>query len=404
MQATTDILKDIRVLDLSRVMSGPYCTAMLADLGAEVIKIELPKRGDEGRLFGPHKDGESTYFMLLNRGKKSITVDLKHPEGVALIKRLAAKCDVVVENFRPGVAKRLGLDYEAIRAENERVVYASISGFGQDGPLADLPAFDLVIQAMSGLMSITGQKGGPATAVGESVADICTGMFAAWGIMAALYSRERTGRGQHLDVAMLDSMFAMQLTALSRLLYFGGAPTRVGNRHPETYPVDSFPTRTGDVVMVVPSNPAFAQLAAAMGQPGLAKDPRFVDNVARNRNEDALRAIISAWTEARTADEVVDALGAVSIPAAAVWTLDRVVSSGHEKHRTLVKKGRHVRFGEVPLVPQPVRFSDGAVSEVGAPPVLGQHTDEVLKELLALDDAAISALRAKGVIGSEGTT
>ena len=244
-----NLLDGVRILDLTRVMSGPFCTAMLADLGAEVIKVEMPGFGEEGRHFAPFKDDESAYFLLLNRGKRSITVDLKSNEGVALIHALAAKSDVLVENFRPGVMKRLGLDHESLLAANPRLIYASISGFGQNGPFSDLPAFDLVIQAMSGLMSLTGPRDGAPTAVGESIADICTGMFASWGVLAALFERERTGKGRHLEVAMLDSVFAMLLTSLSRRLYIGEMPQRVGNRHPETYPVDSLPTRDGGIVV-----------------------------------------------------------------------------------------------------------------------------------------------------------
>ena len=211
MTGKDQLLEGVRILDLSRVMSGPFCTAMLADLGAEVIKIEIPGNGDDSRFFGPFVDGESAYFMLLNRGKKSLTLDLKSDEGKKILMATVAECDVVVENFRPGVAQRLGLDYDTLKSENPALIYASISGFGQDGPFADRPAYDLIVQAMSGLMHITGQRDGPPTAVGESVVDVCTGMFAAWGIMSALFARERTGKGRYLDVAMLDSMYSYHI-------------------------------------------------------------------------------------------------------------------------------------------------------------------------------------------------
>ncbi len=223
---------------------------MLADLGAEIIKIEMPGFGEEGRHFAPHVNGESTYFALLNRGKRSVTVNMKSQEGLALIRDLARRSDVLVENFRPGVMDRLGLGHAALQAENPRLIYASISGFGEQSPFADWPAFDLVIQAMSGLMSVTGERDGRAIAVGESVADVATGMFAAWGIAAALYDRERTGIGRKLDVAMLDSIFSMLITGLSRRLFTDQPTRRVGNRHPETYPVDSFATKDGDIVLV----------------------------------------------------------------------------------------------------------------------------------------------------------
>lgn len=392
------ILGGIRVLDLSRVMSGPFCTSMLADLGAEVIKIEMPVVGDEGRSFGPYRDGESTYFMMLNRNKKSVTVNMKAPEGRDVIRALIPKCDVLVENFRPGVMARLGLDENSVRRLNPDIIYASISGFGQDGPLRDWPAFDLVIQAMSGLMSLTGPKGGPATAVGESVADVCTGMFAAFGIVSALFDRERTGQGRSLDVAMLDSMMAMQLTGLSRQLYSGDTPMPVGNRHPVTYPVDSFPTTTGDVVMVCFSDAAFAELAILMDQPGLADDRRFSDNAARNTHENELRQLITEWTAAQTQDAVIDALQGARIPAAPVWNLAQLAQSDHVQARNLVSTGRHATLGAVPLVSQPVKFSGVEPDPNPNTPGLGEHTDAVLNDIAGLGTDAIAELRKKNAI------
>jgi CoA:oxalate CoA-transferase len=285
-ETTGDRLLDgVRVLDLSRVMSGPFCTAMLADLGAEVIKIEMPGGGDDSRHFGPFQDGESAYFMLLNRGKKSMTLDLKSERGREILMAMVKSSDVVIENFRPGVAKRLGLDYESLSQLHPGLIYASISGFGQEGPLADRPAYDLIVQAMSGLMNVTGQRDGPPTAVGESVIDVCTGMFAAWGISTALYDRERTGKGRNLDIAMMDSMFSMMLTVLSMQLYTDRPPTRVGSRHPVTYPVDVFETTDGHIVMVVTTDRGFAALCKAIGQPALSEDERFRTNADRNANE-----------------------------------------------------------------------------------------------------------------------
>ena len=392
------LLGGIRVLDLTRVMSGPFCTSMLADLGAEVIKIEMPESGDEGRSFGPFVDGESSYFMLLNRNKKSVTVNMKSEEGRALVRALIPKCDVLIENFRPGVMARLGLDEPSVRALNSSIVYTSISGFGQDSPLKDWPAFDLVIQAMSGLMSLTGPKGGPATAVGESVADVCTGMFAAFGTVAALFDRERTGKGRHLDVAMLDCMMSMQLTGLARQLYKDDTPRPAGNRHPVTYPVDSFSTQTGDIVMVCFSDRTFASLAALMGTPDLADDPRFVDNRARNENEDLLRDKISAWTTTLPQEAVLSALLDAGIPAAPVWDLGQLTGSEHVEQRGLVTHGSHSSLGTVPLVPQPVRFSDAESTEEPTTPVLGEHTQSVLETLAGVDGDTIETLRQKKVI------
>jgi len=388
----------LKVLDLTRVMSGPFCTAMLADLGAEVVKIEMPDFGEEGRHFAPHVNGESTYFALLNRGKKSVTVNMKSAEGVALIRDLAKQADVLVENFRPGVMERLGLDYTALQEENPRLIFASISGFGQAGPFADWPAFDLVIQAMSGVMSITGERGGRATAVGESIADVTTGMFAAWGIAAALYDRERTGVGRRLDVAMLDSVFSMLLTSLSRRLFTERPTERVGNRHPETYPVDSFATRDGDIVLVGFSNAIFRRICQAIGQPKLADDPRFSTNPQRNAHEGELRAIIAGWAAGLPRDEALARLREADVPAAPVWTLDDVVASGHIEARGMLQPGHNGRLGDIRLVPQPVQFSDAERIAGMCSPTIGQHTDEVLAELLGLDAARIAALRAAKAI------
>ena len=397
-EASDQLFGGVRVLDLTRVMSGPFCTAMLADLGAEVIKIEMPGIGEEGRHFAPHVKGESTYFALLNRGKRSVTVNLKSARGVALVRELAGKADVVVENFRPGVMARLGLDYETIRAMNPRLIYASISGFGQRGAFADWPAFDLVIQALSGLMSITGEREGRATAVGESIADVATGMFAAWGIAAALFDRSRTGVGRHLDVAMLDSVFTMLLTSLARRLFTDRAPVRVGNRHPETYPVDSFATRDGDIVLVGYSDATFRAIAQAMGQPQIADDPRFCTNRDRNLHEVELRDLIAAWAGTLSRTEVLERLRHYDVPAAPVWTFDELLSSGHLQARGVLQRGINAVLGGIDIVPQPIQFSGASRQALMRSPTLGEDTDEVLRVELGLSDSEIAALRAAGII------
>jgi len=383
----------IRVLDLTRVMSGPFCTAMLADLGADVTKIEMPEFGEESRHFAPHVNGESTYFALLNRGKRSITVNLKSPQGVAIVRDLARRADVLVENFRPGVMDRLGLGEDVLRELNPRLIYASISGFGQDGPYKDWPAFDLVIQAMSGLMSLTGEPDGSATAVGESVADVATGVFAAWGIAAALYDRERTGQGRYLEVAMLDSIFSMLLTSLARRLFTDRAPRRAGNRHPETYPVDSFPTRDGDIVLVGFSDAVFGRLMQCVGRPELADDPRFRSNRERNVHEKQLRELITTWTQNLTRNEVLERLRAADVPGAPVWTLDDLLASGHLEARGMLQEGVNAALGTLRLVPQPVQFSESSRIARMRTPMLGEDTDYVLSSQLGADAASIAALR-----------
>ena len=393
-----DILRDIRVLDLTRVMSGPYCTSMLADLGAEVIKIEMPGIGDEARHFGPYQEDESAYFMMLNRNKKSVTVNMKTPEGLDIVKALVPTCDVLVENFRPGVMDRLGLSEEAVRTLNPNIVYTSISGFGQDSPLKNWPAFDLVIQAMSGLMSLTGPRDGQATAVGESLADVCTGMFAAFGIMASLFDRERGGNGRSLDVAMLDSVMAMQLTGLSRQLYAGTTPKPAGNRHPVTYPVDSFPTKDGDVVLVCFSQGTFAALCKLMGDPDMANDPKYADNPARNENEESLRTRIETWTLNHSQTDLIKLLQDAGIPAGPVWDLHDLKSSEHVGERSLISDASHQKFGTVPVVSQPVRFDGSSHTSDPFVPTLGQHTEEVLGSILKLSEDELDELRQKKAI------
>ena len=388
----------LQVLDLTRVMSGPFCTSMLADLGAEVIKIEMPGFGEEGRHFAPHVNGESTYFALLNRGKKSVTINMKSPEGIAMIRDLARQADVLVENFRPGVMDRLGLNPDALQADNPRLIVASISGFGQCGPFADWPAFDLVIQAMSGLMSMTGERDGRALAAGESVADVTTGIFAAWGIAAALYDRERTGVGRRLDVAMLDSVFSMLLTGLSRRLFTERPTARAGNRHPETYPVDSFTTKTGDIVLVGFSDSIVRRIGEAIGQPGLIDDPRFKTNIDRNAHEAELRALIAGWAAQLTQDEALAALRAADVPAAPVWSLDDLIDSGHPTARGMLQSGSNAKLGDIRLVPQPVQFG-GAERIAGMiTPTIGQQTDSVLADKLGINASKLADLRTRKVI------
>jgi CoA:oxalate CoA-transferase len=392
------MLTGIRILDLSRVMSGPYCTAVLADLGAEVIKVEAPGSGDDSRRFGPYVNDASVYFAVLNRSKKSVALDLKQPRAREIVQALAQKSDVVVENFRPGVAARLQVDAATLRALNPRLVYLSITGFGQQGPMAGWPAYDLVIQAMSGLMSTTGDPAGPPTAVGESIADVWTGLFGSWSILAALLHRERTGEGQVIDVAMLDSMLAMQLTGLSRMAAEGRAPQRVGNRHPATAPVDTFRVRDGYVAMVVPSDAQFAALCGLLGEPGLAKDSRFAGNAARRANVDALKERIEAWTAGHTADEVVRACQAAAIPAGPVWDLKQAFDSAQSGVRGALEHAPHPLFGDLALARQPAKFSAHGEVVPAREPALGEHTEEVLRDLLGIDAEGLDALRAAKAI------
>ena len=389
-------LAGLRVLDLSRMLAGPFCAALLADLGAEVIKIEPPGRGDDARHFQPYRAGESAYFMLINRGKKSITLNLKEPRAVEMLHRLTGTADVVVENFRPGVAARLGADYPTLARINPRLVYASITGFGQHGPLAQRPAYDIIAQAMSGLMSTTGTADGPPTRTGESIGDLVAGLYASWGILAALRSRERTGAGQHLDIAMTDSLFSMMLTALSFQLYTGESPGRIGNRHPMSSPFDTYQAKDGHVVIATAGDPMFSRCASAMGMPALAADPRFTTDELRTANEPALRVIILEWTGARTVAEAVAALDAAGVPASPVLSVAQAVASEQVAARGLLTTADHPVAGEIPLVRQPVLFSAAPPGPVAPPPTLGEHTDEILGQYM--DANALAALTRDGVI------
>ncbi|WP_167382489.1 CaiB/BaiF CoA transferase family protein [Bordetella genomosp. 6] len=391
------MLEGVRVLDFSRVLAGPYCTAMLADLGAEVIKVE-PPHGDDQRHMGRMVEGESTNFVLNNRGKHSLRLDLKHEDGRRIAQALAARSDVVVENFKPGVADKLGIGYARLSAATPGLVYCSISGFGQSGPNAGRPAYDVVAQAMSGLMSLTGEPDGAPTLIGESVGDICAGMFAAWGVMAALYDRERTGRGRHVDVAMFDALLAMQPTALAQYLFGGPAPARVGNRHPLSSPFGAYAARDGHLVIAAANDKLFQAVADTIGCPELPADPRFRSDGLRSAHDAELRQIIEGWSLRHSVAEAVSAMTCAGVPAAPIQDTAQAVDSSQARVRQLTTRAMHPVLGETALVEQPVHFSGVARGRIGTAPMLGQHSEEVLARVLGLGGGDIAALRADGVI------
>lgn len=391
------LLDGLVVLDFTRVLAGPYCTAMLGDAGARVVKVES-LQGDDQRRMGVVIGDESASFAMINRNKQSVRIDLGRPEGQRLARQLAARADVVVENFKPGVARKLGIDFEALAAENPRLVYCSISGFGQDGPNAAKPAYDVVAQALSGLMSITGEPEGPPTLVGESLGDICAGMFAAWGIMAALFARERTGRGRYLDVAMFDSLFALQPTALTQYLYAGVVPRRVGNRHPLSSPFGVYAAEDGHFVLAAANDKLFAAVTHAIGRPDLLADERFRTDQRRCQHDQALREYIEGWSRSRNLATVLAAFDSAGVPAAPILGVDDAARSDQASARGLLAPTRHAKHGERWVVPQPVKFAGTAPNLARAAPELGADTDAVLGELLGLDSAARAALRARGVI------
>jgi CoA:oxalate CoA-transferase len=373
-------LDGLRVLDFTRVLSGPYCTALLADLGADVLKVE-PPQGDDYRHIGPfHNDGSSALFETVNRGKRSVVLDLADARHCDLALDLAAGADVVVENFRPGVADKLGIGWEHIRARNPRIVYASISGFGQDGPNARRPAYDIVVQALSGIMSVTGEPDGAPTLIGESIADVATGLFGSWAILAALYDRDRSGEGRHVDVAMFDSMIAFQPLVVARYLGTGKVPQRVGNRHPLSAPFGAFRAKDKLFVLAVLNPKLFEALAKLIERPDLLKDPRFATDSDRLANETALREVIEGWSGKKSASDAVAALVAAGVPAAEVSDMAGALDSDQARSRSPLQEVRHAQRGDVRVPEQPARFDGAARGGLAAAPTLGGSTAQALAD------------------------
>lgn len=378
--ATTRPLAGIRVLDFSRVLAGPYCTALLADLGADVIKVE-PPAGDDYRHVGPFIEGESALFLAVNRGKRSISLDLTKPDDLAIAQALAARSDVVVENFRPGVADKLGIGWAKLSGINPKLVYASISGFGQQGELAGRPAYDIVLQAMSGIMSVTGTPDGPPTLVGESIADVVAGLFGSWSILAALVERQTTGAGRHIDLAMFDAMIAIQPLVVARYLASGEAPQRVGNRHALSAPFGAFQARDGMFVLAVLNNKLFGILANLIGRPELAADHRFGSDTDRLANEQALREAIEGWSRQLTAEGAVSALVAAGVPAAEISDMAEALTSPHAEARGLLQEAEHPVLGAMRVPEQPARFSGVVRGGIAAAPALDADRQAILAEL-----------------------
>lgn len=373
-------LQGVKVLDFSRVLAGPYCTALMSDLGAEVIKVE-PASGDDYRHIGPFKDGESLLFQSVNRGKKSIVLDLKSEDGVKTARQLAAQCDVLVENFRPGVMDRFGLGASELCEAFPQLVYVSVSGFGQTGPNKMLPAYDIIIQAMSGLMEVTGAEDGPPMMAGDAFADVAGGMFAAFGAMVALFDRERSGKGRHVDLALYDSLLSMMPVVACRALMTGQSPKRTGNKHALSAPFGTYPAQDGNFTVAVLNDRLFQKFAAAIGAPELADDPRFTTDVLRRENEPALAARIESWAADRDVHSVVAVLAEEGIPASALCTPGQAWTSPQAEARTLATTVLHPALGELAVPEQPVHFSGAPRGGRQAAPALGAHTDEILKSL-----------------------
>jgi CoA:oxalate CoA-transferase len=374
-------LHGVKIVDLTRVLAGPFCTALLADLGADVIKIENPLGGDDARSFGPFKSDRSIYFALINRNKRSICLDLKQDGDREIFKKLVTGADVLVENFRPGVTARLGVDYAAMSAINPRLIYLSISGFGQEGPLSSKPAFDTIVQAMSGLMSVTGAPDQGPTRVGESIADIMTGLYGAGAVSTSLYAREQTGLGVHLDLAMFDALLSIQITSLAQLLTTGVAPGRVGNRHPVSTPFDTFVASDGVVVIGAATKPMFETLCALMGRPDLILDPRFKSEGLRTHHEPELKVIIEEWTSRLAVAEIIRICEAAGIPVGPIWDLKAAAFGHNAQARELVSSAAHPHLGEMQYVAQPVRYGDFRPTILPEPD-LGADTHGILKDWL----------------------
>jgi CoA:oxalate CoA-transferase len=372
-------LSGLRILDLTRVMAGPFCTALLADLGAEVIKLE-PPQGDDYRHIGPFLNGESALFTLMNRGKESIVLDLKDPAAQATARAIALQCDVIVENFRPGVASRLGLGPE-LRADKPDLIYASISGFGQTGPAAHLPAYDLVAQAMSGLMAATGAENGPPLKVGESYGDLMAGLYASWAILAALHKRTTTGDGSTLDIAMFDALFSLLPTSHAVQFYADQTPQRVGNRHPLSTPFGCFATADGQAVIAVLGDRHWNQLCTLIGQPQAATDPRFATDALRTGHEPLVKEMIEDWSRALSTDQVVAALSAAGIPTAPIQSLETAANSAHAQARGLVSDLAHATLGTAKTIGQPVRFDGEKPISAHSAPALGADSAAILARL-----------------------
>ena len=398
-------LSNYRVLDLSRVLAGPWVGQTLADLGAEVIKVERPGGGDETRAWGPpwlkdgdgNEVGESAYYLSANRGKKSIALDIASPEGRQAVRDLAAKCDVLLENYKVGGLARYGLDYESLKAVNPGLVYCSITGFGQDGPYAGRAGYDFIIQGLGGFMSINGEPGGTPTKAGVAISDLFTGLYASVAITAALLHRERGGEGQYIDMALLDCQVAALANQASNYHVSGNPPGLMGNAHTNIVPYQVVPTADGHIILAVGNDRQYAEFCRLAGRPELASDRRYATNAARVAHRGQLMAIIMDITRTRTSRDWLQVLEAAHVPCGAVNDMGQVFADPHVQHRGMRIELDHPLAGKAPLTASPMRFSETRVEYGLAPPLLGQHTREILCGLLGRDNDAVEDMMARGV-------
>jgi len=385
------------VLDLTRVLAGPYATMLLADMGANVIKIEQPEKGDDSRQFGPFINNESAYFMSLNRNKRSITLNLKKPEGKEILKKLVAKADVLVENYRPGTMEKLGLGYDELKSINPGLIYASCSGYGHSGPWSQKPAYDIIIQATGGIMSITGQEGGEPTRVGASIGDITAGLFTAIGILEALYYREKTGEGQKVDVAMMDCQVAILENAIAQYFASGKSPVPIGNRHPTITPFEAFATKTNHIVIAAGNDSLWEKLCRAIGREQLINDPRFATNYDRTKNHSELKPLLQEAFLTKSCDEWIAVLEETGIPCGAINSVEDVIKHPQVCAREMIASVNHPTAGKVNMAGVPIKMSKTPGSIFSPPPLLGQHTREVLQDI-GYSDEAIEELKLNNIV------
>lgn len=392
-------LDGIRVLDFTRVLAGPFCTMQLADLGADVIKVEDPAGGDDARSIGPFIGGVSAYFASLNRNKRSLALNLNTEQGRAILTGLIPRCDVLVENFRRGRMDGWGLGYDTLSGVNSRLIYASVSGFGATGPDAGQPAYDIVVQARGGIMSITGPESGEPTRAGASIADINAGLYATSAILAALLTVARTGRGQWLDIAMLDAQIAVLENAIARYTVTGEVPGRIGNRHPSVAPFDSFPASDGHIIVALANERLWDRLCAAIGQPSLAQDPRFSTNQGRIEHWTALRAILYSIFQTQPSVHWLHILEQAGIPCAKIQDIPAVLSDPQVQARGMISKLELGPDNSLLVAASPFVFSGVRCGLMSPPPRLGEHSADILAAELGMDDGEIERLREHGVIG-----
>jgi crotonobetainyl-CoA:carnitine CoA-transferase CaiB-like acyl-CoA transferase len=394
-----DPLEGLRVIDLTRILAGPYCTQALADAGADVVKVEEPGKGDDTRGWGPpFVQGESVYFLSVNRGKRGMTLDLKHPRGREILWQLLETADVLIENFRPGTLDRLGFSYDEVHRRHPRIVYASVSGYGPDGPWGGRPGYDAVVQGEGGLMSMTGAPDGPPFRVGASIADITAGMTAFQGILLALLRRARTGEGGRVDVSLLESLLSVFAYHTSTYLLTGAVPGRLGNRHPNLAPYEAFEAADGLAILGVGSESLWREFCKTLGEPDLAEDPRFRSNALRVSNYDALRAHLVPRLKARPVAEWLARWEAAGIPCGRVRTVAEALDNPQVTARGLLIEVDHPVIGRGRYVGSPIHLDDTTRSSRRPPPRLGQHTHEVLGERLGMALSEVTALRADGIV------